>query len=202
MNAIFKATGLVSSMAGLILLSACVGMKQKLASESSQNPLCHFFAGRLDISWVSVYDVRELNLPLTRGADSLPKKFIAFKINTQSLNSFLTGLDGLPYEKRIISFPVDGGNSCLSFHLEPSGLMSEALQKKYPNIKSFKGLSSEDPTAQLRLDFDGRTIQAAITHHNKTELITPWEDKAGVLYYLLYNKEAAGYPHIPIKNHY
>lgn len=185
-----------------LLLSACTGMKQTTTSKATTIPPCHFFAGRLNISWVNVYDPQELNLPLKEGADSLPKKFVAYKINTQSLNSYLLGLDGIPYEKRVISVPVNAGNACLLFHLESSGTLPAAIQKKYPSLRSLKGFSDQDPSAELRLDFDGTTLKAAIIHDNKTELISPWTDANGMLYYLLYDKKDAGYQHIPMKGHY
>lgn len=177
-------------------------MKSDSSSKATTNPPCHFYAGRLNISWVNVGDPKELDLPLKEGSDSLPKHFAAFKINTQSLNSFLAGIESYPYEKKVICMPLNGGHECMLFHLESSGTIPEALQKKYPNLKSLKGTSEQDPTVQLRLDFDGTTIKAAIIQGTKTELLSPWRDVNGVFYYLLYNKEDAGYLHLPIKSHY
>lgn len=199
MNRNIKSAAALLLVAGLFV--SCAGAQKATQSGSTDTTPCHFYAGRLSISWLSVYDIKSINLPPKEGADSLPKEFVAYKINTQALNSYLSSLESLPYEKRVISMPVNGGNSCIVFHLEPSGTLSEGLQKKFPELKSFKGLSKQDPNAQLRLDFDGKTIKAAIFHDNKTELISPWKDKQGFLYYLLYNKEDAGYKHIPFKSY-
>lgn len=196
----------IKSATSLLLLAgffaSCTSTQKVTKTQTTDsNPPCHFYAGRLNISWYSVYDTKGLNLPPMQESDSLPKDFLAFKINTQALYSYLGSLETLPYEKRVISVPVNGGNNCILFHLEPSGTLSEELQKKFPELKSFKGLSEQDPNAQLRLDFDGKTVKAAIFHDNKTELISPWKDKQGFQYYLLYDKEDAGYKHIPFKSY-
>lgn len=184
-------------------LSACAGVKtvHNTKSAAITSPPCHFQAGRLDISWESVYDVRELQLPVTNGSDSLPSHFTAYKINKQSLFSHLQGLNGEPYTKRVISVPVNDGTGCILFHLEPSGTLSPGLQKKFPDIKSWKGSSETDPAVQLRLDFDGKDIRAAIIQGEKIELISPWQDNQNVSYYLLYKKEDSGHKHIPVKQY-
>jgi len=151
---------------------------------------------------MQLYRPQELELPVKQGADSLPQKFTAFRINTQSLNGFIKGIDGIPYQKKVISMPVNGGSGCLLFHLEDSGTLPEAWQKKHPELKSLKGVSSQDTQAELRLDFDGETIKAAITHDGQVEFLSPWTDKNGTLYYLLYDQADAGHPHIPVKDHY
>lgn len=184
-----------------IFFSSCSVMKHTSQPSAVSSPPCHFFAGRLNISWFSIYDSKGLNLPLKEGSDSLPKNFTAYKINTPSLNSYLQTLDNIPYDQRVISMPVNGGNGCITFHLEPSGVMPEALQKKYPDIKSFKGTTSSDPNAQLRLDFDGETIRAEITHDNKVEFITPWKGNDGTLYYLLYNESDISGSTTPFKSY-
>src|SRR5690606_25797747 len=88
-------------------LSACTTMKAAHDNQSAAitSPPCHFQAGRLDISWESVYDVKGLDLPVTVGSDSLPIHFTAYKINTQSLFSHLRGLESEPYNKRVMSLP-------------------------------------------------------------------------------------------------
>lgn len=197
---IIKLSGLLSLIG---CLSACTTMKAAHDNQSAAitSPPCHFQAGRLDISWESVYDVKGLDLPITIGADSLPTHFTAYKINTQSLFSHLQGLEGEPYNKRVISLPVNNGSGCILFHLEPSGTLSPGLQKKYPDIKSWKGSSDADPTVQLRLDFDGKAIRAVITRNNNVELLSPWPDKQNVTYYLLYKKEDSGHKRIPFKQY-
>lgn len=200
MNRIIKIPALLSLIGGL---SACASIKAAHDTKSAAvtSPPCHFQAGRLDISWESVYDIRELQLPVTNGTDSLPSHFTAYKINTQSLFSHLQGLDAEPYNKRAISVPVNDGTGCILFHLEPSGTLSPELQKKYSDIKSWKGNSIADPTVQLRLDFDGKSIQAAIIKNEKTEFLSPWQDNQGTTYYLLYKKEDSGHRHIPVKQY-
>lgn len=184
-------------------LSACTTMKAAHDNQSAAitSPPCHFQAGRLDISWESVYDVKGLDLPVTVGSDSLPAHFTAYKINTQSLFSHLRGLESEPYNKRVMSLPINNGSGCILFHLEPSGTLSPELQKKYPDIKSWKGTSEADPTVQLRLDFDGKAIRAVITQSNNIDILSPWPDKQNTTYYLLYKKEDSGHKKIPFQQY-
>lgn len=178
-------------LATSLALSSC-SLNQHLKKNAAiTNPPCHFYAGRLDITWLSAYDSHSISFPLMQGQDSLPKNFTAYKINTQSLNSFLNNLTNIPAEFQIINLPVDGGNGCMLFQLRPSGTMSSELQKKFPALKSFTGISKKDANAQLRLDFDGSEIHAEITHDGLTELLSPWKDKQGTDYYLLYYKKDA-----------
>lgn len=164
-------------------------------------PPCHFQAGRLDVSWISVYDIRQLELVSKIGSDSLPLKYTAYKINTQALYSYLKEVNNLPYDHQIINMPVNGGDNCIEFHLQPSGVMSSALQEKYPNIKSWKGISVQNPNVELRLDFDGESIRAIITQGDKVEAFSPWPDKSGSVYYLLYNEKDAGFKRIPFQSY-
>lgn len=60
------------------------------------------------------------------------------------------------------------------FQLKESNTMSEELAKKYPTIKSFKGVSVEDKNVTIRADFNQSNINIAVKLKNGDEyLIQP-----------------------------
>ena len=82
------------------------------------------------------------------------------------------------------------------FQLENSGTMSEALAAKFPEIKSYKGYSS-DKTYSIRMDTNEEGLFTEIKNGKEIMLLEPFL-KGSKTFYVLYEKSSL--PNVPREN--
>lgn len=201
----FIAAPLLSAL--LVTLFSCQSLKMNKRNlvQKSYQKVCPFGNAKARIYWRLFPGIEALDLSKVIGSDTLPAKYAAYQIDFPHLQEFLKTFESLPEEKRVISVPVNGGANCLSFQLEPSGTLSPTIQKNYPNIRAWKGLSKQNAQAQLRLEMDEAKISAEIRQGDKIEYISKWsggqDNNNGSIYYLLYDKKDARGLNIPFKSY-
>lgn len=183
---LFLSTSLV------IACGSTEGMKQQ---ETAEESTCSFAFGVRRLVWHPVLNTAAALEPHI-GNTSLPSKFETYIIDGTDLDAFLKAAQAGQPDARIIRLPLPENEGCPAFYLSASGTMSEALSKKFPDLISMKGLSKENKTAALRLDYDGKKMEAEITWAGHTYYLSPWPGKDGI-YYLLYKKEDAGFEKKP-----
>lgn len=184
-----------------LLLSACLltacgsteGMKQR---KTDEEVACSFAFGNRNLSWRPVLNIPAIGLEPHIGNANLPSKFEAYVIDGAGLDAFLKAAKAGQPEAGILRFPLPEDAGCPAFTLSASETMSEALSKKFPDLISLKGLPEENKTAALRLDYDGKKMEAEITWEGHIYYLSPWPGKNGI-YYLLYKKEDAGFEKKP-----
>ncbi len=75
--------------------------------------------------------------------------------------------------------------------------MSPGLAAKYPELASLKGQGAEDKSASVRLDYDGKELNAEILWKGTYYIIAPGKKRTKT-YYLVYRKrrfrDAQGVP--------
>ena len=82
----------------------------------------------------------------------------AFTLNQEQ---FLNTLS-VKSSSKIIYFPDEQGN-LVPFQVEEANVFSEGLAKKFPTIKSYKGVALHNSTKQVRFSVSGKGIQSMIS---------------------------------------
>jgi len=108
----------------------------------------------------------------------LPTEYLAYKLDINTLQSSLINTP-LESTKRngtsgkLVSLPLPDG-SFEDFMVYESPVMAEKLSAKYPNIKSYKGVSINDPGTNVRFDFGRSGFHAAIHTPHEVFYIDPF----------------------------
>lgn len=122
----------------------------------------------ITILFLSFYGVAQStywkNTELNASAKQLSKQRLrvdkgrAFTLNQEQ---FLNTLS-VKSSSKIIYFPDEQGN-LVPFQVEEANVFSEGLAKKFPTIKSYKGVALHNSTKQVRFSVSGKGIQSMIS---------------------------------------
>lgn len=156
--------------------------------QASQRIVCNMRMEGLELEWVKVQDARSLKLPAKAGAAKLPLNYTVYTTNAYVLKKYISALKNKPGS---IVLPGPGAMSCIPFHVSNSGTMSPELAARFPGIVSLKGYDAGHNSTTLRLDYDGKRLQAEMIIDGIAYILAPWEKKTAT-YYLLYKKEDSG----------
>ena len=77
----------------------------------------------------------------------------------------------------------------MHFVIEPSGVLPEALRKKYPSIAAFKGYAVADPSITLRFELTDRGIYAQVLQPGSRWMIDPLVGGSTGLSVVYYTKD-------------
>ncbi|MEM8526706.1 MAG: reprolysin-like metallopeptidase [Bacteroidota bacterium] len=89
------------------------------------------------------------------------------------------------YSKQIIELPI-GGQVLMEFEIRAYGMMEAALADKYPHLSTYYGHAINDPSMQVRLNWNTNRLYAYINTSQKTILIDPLEGKENI--YVVYDE--------------
>jgi len=181
----------------LSFLAACGAAAGIGGSQEVSGFRCSFTYKRVTLSWVKQESPQQLGLEPRVGEAKLPLKFDVYSISNRDLDVFMKAAKSQDSSAEMINLPLPGG-SCYSYRLQPSEIMPEPLAQKFPELISLKGYATEDKAATVRLDYDGKKLQAEITRNGHIYYLAPWPGKEGT-YYLLYKKEDAGFEKRPFR---
>lgn len=168
------------------------------AAPKSKPGTCGIVSHSKVVDWVNISNVKKIKLPPKSGQRKLPLHYLVYTTNEKQLKDFLVAVKSQPTVHFEIALPSPDF-ACHIFSLTNSGTMSEALAAKFPELVSLKGISREDKSSGLRLDYDGKTMNAEVTWMGKTYFIAPWE-KGKKVYYLVYKKEDTGIEKRPFES--
>lgn len=116
----------------------------------------------------------------------LPKAYKAYTVEHGQLKRFFDAANAGEAQTTV---PLPSPAGCIVFTVKPSGTLSEALRKKYPNMVSLSGTGSSG--GDIRLDFDGEKMNGQVIHRSETYIISPTASGEKT-YYLIYKKSDAG----------
>lgn len=103
---------------------------------------------------------------------------------SKRLKSFSTNKGG----KQVVYLP-NGNGEVVPFTLKETSVLHPDLAKRYPNIRSYTGVSS-DGRYKVKLSSSHKGLQTMVVdlQNNKTAFMEPVSDTSGT--YVLYDKEA------------
>ena len=177
-------------------LLACGSTESMRQAEAAGRTDCSFDFGSKTLRWRPVLNLKEIALSPQVGNTHLPSEFETYMIDGPDLDAFLKAAKAGQPAAHIIRLPLPEHAGCPLFKLSSSGTMTETLSQKFPDLISLKGLPEEHTAAALRLDYDGKKMEAEITWGGHIYYLSPWPGEDGI-YYLLYKKEDAGFEKKP-----
>jgi hypothetical protein len=150
--------------------------KQTIARRVLQQPLRNGEKDSQDGVW------REIQLSSLSGrvSEGVPETARSLALDKNALSKVLNSapddsterVTNLAEVSSILQLPLpDGG--FMRFRIVDSPVMEAGLVKKYPNIKSYRGQSIEDPRVSVRADFSPRGFNATILTADKMISIHP-----------------------------
>lgn len=179
----------ILSLSGLWLyLAALTPVCAQKAAPVRTAVSCNIVQNGLPLKWVRITAVAALKLPARQQTARLPRKYQVYTTDATKLRAFMQAAGKRP-SAIVVPLPEDPG--CGQFSVMPSGTMSPELASKFPEIVSLKGTSKEERSASLRLDYDGKELNAEIIWNGTSYIIAPWK-KGKQIYYLVYRKEDSG----------
>ena len=134
---------------------------------------------------------KELNVP---GEQKLfPKTYLLAKLNTPAFRQFQFLIppdeNGVPV---FISLPTPDGGS-MDFRIFESSMMEEPLAAKYPDIKTYTGVSTSDERVTAKIDYTVFGFHAMVFDGAKTYFIDPYTN-INTDWYLVYYKNQYAKP--------
>jgi hypothetical protein len=156
----------------------------------------------VSLSWNKIANTAALKLPQQKGTTKLPKRYTVYTVDAGRLHTILTAIKSKGTEQSPMVLPMPAEIGCATFNVSSSGTMSPGLAAKYPELASLKGQGAEAKSASVRLDYDGKELNAEILWGGTYYIVTPWKKK-NKTYYLVYKKEDSGTPRsVPAKGQY
>jgi hypothetical protein len=124
--------------------------------------------------------------------DIIPRTYLTVELAEAPLKKFL---QQLPMDKEVspahsaflLSLPMPDG-SYQEFKVSESPVMESALAAKYPEIKTYSGISTTDPSATVRFDWTDRGFHAMILGKDYTVFIDPYQ-REDTQHYIVYFKK-------------
>jgi hypothetical protein len=172
-----------------VLLASCAGSnkattKKQIVQSNSATDVCDksLQGNAPHIGWYKKTDDVFKGMP---NAVMLPAMHDVYAVDSQELHAFFYAAKAGNVETAI---PLVNGIGCKVFTLKESGAMNEELRKKYPDMISLQGGESGTNNGDVRLDYNGRAIQAQIILDGTTYILKPIYVR-NTYYYVMYRKE-------------
>jgi hypothetical protein len=123
---------------------------------------------------------------LAAKSEGIPNDFSAFRLSRNSLASILAQA---PHESRTplgkseieLKLPYPDG-TLHTFHIQEAPVLEPSLAEMFPEIKSYRAISIDDPGTTARFDLSPRGFYATILAPNKTMSILPADENDDTLY--------------------
>ncbi len=131
--------------------------------------------------WTSA-ETKQKNLLLKKGATD-----IGYKLNVKNLKTKLKNSPKRSESRQrkvsdiLIDFPV-AANKYGQFRVVESNVLNEELAKKYPDIKSYVGVSVENPLKRIYFSVDALGFHGMILDGNKRTYINPTKNQKDTYY--------------------
>lgn len=168
----------------LLILTFGAGASAQSAATGSA---CAATQEGITLTWRKV-PAKGLKLPAKYGTATLPRQYSIYTTDDKSLKDYMALAGRRGASATEISLPSLVASGCTRFLVSGSGTLSPELAAKFPGLVSLKGNGIEDAGASVRLDFDGKLMNAEIRQQEAYYIIAPWK-KGNRTYYLLYRKE-------------
>ena len=141
--------------------------------------------------WIKTSEFKKINeIKLVR--KSLPEKYSLFDLDENKLDALLKKAPNRTSAKlqagAVVNFPSSHGEM-EKFRIMEASVMEKALQKKYPNIKSYVGKSLDNPGTTIRISMSPIGFHGMILKNSGEAIfIDPYT--VGDKSYIVYNKKS------------
>lgn len=103
---------------------------------------------------------------------SSSEKLRVVDLDLAGIRSLVSGAQAKASTAPTLMLPAPNGD-VMHFVIEPSGVLPEALRKKYPSIAPFKGYAVADPSITLRFELTDRGFYAQVLQPGSRWMIDP-----------------------------
>ncbi len=114
-----------------------------------------------------------------------------YKLVTTNDTIFSNYLKTIPFDNysHKINLPLYSNKTitCKEFQIARVWTMDSTLQKKYPDLMTFKAVEKNNPLNTARIECDGKTTQIMIEYNGETYFVTPYLFNKKI-YYACYSK--------------
>jgi len=131
-----------------------------------------------------------------QGGRIMPGKYRSLTLDLNGLKSRLETVPhendiSLRYSNAVIVIPLPDGTT-QQFRIVEAPIMSEALSRKYPDIRSFAGQGIDEPAATLRFDISPKGFHGAVISPRGNYYIDPstGADSNSSAAYISYTEQA------------
>ena len=100
------------------------------------------------------------------------QKFRVVDLDLAGIESLVSGVQAKANTGPTLTLPAPNGGA-MQFIIEPSGVLPEALRKKYPSIAAFKGYAVADSSITLRFELTDRGFSAQVLQPGSRWMIDP-----------------------------
>lgn len=114
------------------------------------------------------YQAKAQSILTTAKLNSKADKSSRYSIDFNSLTNIMLSQES----SFIVTLPLPQGNFA-QFKLTPSSVMSQSLQDKYPNIRTFSGYQIDNPKNNGRFDITPQGFHGMLNYSGKTVFIEP-----------------------------
>lgn len=172
----------------LLLLNAC-GVRQPFSSPREEPPC--FIDQQKQLKWQEIPAVDSLELLPAVGTTLLPARYRVFRLAQAALIEQTRRWKLEKTDTIRLSLPLPEAPFCQEFKVWGSGTLSEELSRKFPDLVSWKGISTDGRKTEVRIDFDGKHLSAEVGRNQQTYIISSWPAASGTVY-LVYLKRDSG----------
>ena len=103
---------------------------------------------------------------------SSSEKLRVVDLDLAGIKSLVSGAQAKANTGPTLTLPAPNGGA-MQFIIEPSGVLPEALRKKYPSIAAFKGYAVADPSITLRFELTDKGFSAQVLQPGSRWMIDP-----------------------------
>lgn len=149
--------------------------------------LCMFYINA-NANYGNVWQKLENNHVPSKGERRIiPQKFSTFYLNTTTLKNWMSSLSTDANDAQLIEMPLPNGDFKM-FKVWQTPIMQEDLALKYPSIKTFTGVATDDKHVTAKFDFTEFGFHAMIYDGANTYFIDPYSNITDG-YYICYYKQ-------------
>lgn len=121
-----------------------------------------------------------------QGPEVLPTDYELYRLDIDQLRGALDQTGNDDSEGVYVQFPTPSG-TMNSFKVWTSGVVSESLAKKYPNLKAYQGFSPTRVSTRIRLELPNAGLQVMVNDDSGTWFIAPFNSTENL--YMVFNKQ-------------
>ena len=116
------------------------------------------------------------------------RTFKEYDLNYVAIKNFLSNLPSTPNAAQLIQLPMPNGNF-RTFKVWQYEMMEAPLAAKYPQIKTFTAVATDDKAVTAKIDYTGFGFHAMVFDGDNTYLIDPYNRQTTTHYIVRYKKD-------------
>ena len=133
--------------------------------------------------------IEESTVRLRGSRQTIPEKYLVFRLNQTALKNSLTQL-AIDEAETTMAIPLPDG-SIANFKMKNAAVLSPELAAQYPDWRSFEGTGITDPTASGRFDWNALGFHGYIETSKGVVIIDPYSQNDKQNYVVFYKQDFA-----------